>query len=517
MLSHFRYFGFDHENLTVRPLSPSIAKACAAIGLPVEDDCNAPDASAQGFFRLDAAVYPDGTRVSAYRAYLNKSIALERRGHLTICTEAIATKLQFNDGDTVASGGGGDKTEVKVTGVYVASAAAGQPAGKPPFLVKARREVVVCGGAFRSPQLLMLSGLGPRTHPADLAEQHGSKIPCVRDLPAVGQHLADHFAIPLMLELPAHETAHNLLQSPILVGLRSALQHVLFGTGILSLPTNAATIFARTSAIDEATYDLASGGGNNDASLSKNVPDVEIMLNPINCINVELTGSTAGADPRNRAFLTLYTVLVQARARGRVELVSATDPQAHPRVVYPALSDDATGEDEDWIALRRAVRLSMRLADEFVHQSDYPLKPAALVFAPGMDAAELAQVTKGRPGERPEEKEAEQEGEEGEQVKPSLMKFEPVTKTWKTATDAEIDAYARETCQSSLHYACTCRMAATAQEGVVDTRLRVHGVANLRIADASVFPKIPSGHTMAPVLMVGERCADFIKADWAGQ
>lgn len=50
--------------------------------------------------------------------------------------------------------------------------------------------------------------------------------------------------------------------------------------------------------------------------------------------------------------------------------------------------------------------------------------------------------------------------------------------------------------------------------GVVDQQLRVYGFTNFRLADTSVFPKIPSCHTMAPVMAVAERCADFVKAAW---
>jgi choline dehydrogenase len=53
----------------------------------------------------------------------------------------------------------------------------------------------------------------------------------------------------------------------------------------------------------------------------------------------------------------------------------------------------------------------------------------------------------------------------------------------------------------------------TQPDSVLDERLRVRGVAGLRVADASVFPRIPRANTNAPAIMVGERCADFIATD----
>jgi choline dehydrogenase len=55
----------------------------------------------------------------------------------------------------------------------------------------------------------------------------------------------------------------------------------------------------------------------------------------------------------------------------------------------------------------------------------------------------------------------------------------------------------------------------TDPEAVVDPRLRVHGIAGLRVADASIMPAVTSGNTHAPSMMIGERVADFIAADHA--
>jgi choline dehydrogenase len=79
------------------------------------------------------------------------------------------------------------------------------------------------------------------------------------------------------------------------------------------------------------------------------------------------------------------------------------------------------------------------------------------------------------------------------------------------ASDADILAWIRANSQTAYHPIGTCRMGPEGRDTVVDDRLRVHGIAGLRIADASIFPTMPSGNTNAPSIMVGERCAELIR------
>lgn len=121
--------------------SHSLEKACEALGLPIRDDNNDPDGPVQGYFKLDATVDERGERLSAYHAYLNKRIALERQANLTICTGVVGSKLEVNG-----------KTR-QVTGVYLRSI---DPNNTKKYLVKARREVIISNGTLRSPQMLLL-------------------------------------------------------------------------------------------------------------------------------------------------------------------------------------------------------------------------------------------------------------------------------------------------------------------------------------------------------------------------
>jgi choline dehydrogenase len=80
------------------------------------------------------------------------------------------------------------------------------------------------------------------------------------------------------------------------------------------------------------------------------------------------------------------------------------------------------------------------------------------------------------------------------------------------SSDADILDYIRNNSQTAYHPVGTCRMGPASQRTVVDDKLKVHGIEGLRVADASIFPTMPSGNTNAPSIMVGEKMADILKA-----
>ncbi|MGE0766902.1 MAG: GMC family oxidoreductase [Hyphomicrobiaceae bacterium] len=83
----------------------------------------------------------------------------------------------------------------------------------------------------------------------------------------------------------------------------------------------------------------------------------------------------------------------------------------------------------------------------------------------------------------------------------------------QVSSDDEILDWIRHNAQTAYHPMGTCRMGPAGQRTVVDERLRVHGLSGLRVADASIFPTMPSGNTNAPAIMVGEKAADILRAD----
>ena len=78
-------------------------------------------------------------------------------------------------------------------------------------------------------------------------------------------------------------------------------------------------------------------------------------------------------------------------------------------------------------------------------------------------------------------------------------------------SDADLTEWLRATAMTTFHPVGTCKMGSDPM-AVVDSKLRVHGIDGLRVADASIMPIISSGNTNAPAIMIGERCADFVLA-----
>jgi choline dehydrogenase len=381
----------DGADLLWKPL---LAAALAA-GIPFCEDPNG--AEQEGISQMEATT-GGGARSSSARAYLYPAM---HRANLSIQTNALTCRI------VIARG--------RATSVEYRQRSQMKTA-------HATREIIVSGGAYNSPQLLMLSGIGP----AD--ELRAMGIDPIHDLPGVGRNLSDHPNIMNEYELVGEEglTRHLRLDRAAL----SVGRWLFNKSGPFSYTGTTANVFARTlDGLDQ--------------------PDIQMM-----CLPISNTAALwiPGIEKKPAFRLSVRTGYLQPASRGWVKLRS-TNPADAPRILLNLFDDS-----RDLDAMVRAVKLS---------RSVYAKNPLH-----GMIRREIL------PGPG-------------------------------TDNDADLKEHIRRNAGHRSHPVGTCRMGRDAY-AVVDPQLRVHGVAGLRIADASVMPEVPSGNTNLPAMMVGERAADLI-------
>jgi choline dehydrogenase len=187
-------------------------EAAAECGIPPVKVFNRGDNLGCAYFQMNQK---RGRRWSATNAFLRPAM---HRANLTVMTGAHVLGLNFNNRDC--------------TGLNFLHR-------KDTFTVEARRETILAAGAIGSPQLLQLSGIGPR----DLLERN--QIPLVHDLPGVGENLHDHLQIRMQYKVKGVKTLNGVANS--LWGKAAmALEYFAFRTGPLTMPPSQAGAFARS-------------------------------------------------------------------------------------------------------------------------------------------------------------------------------------------------------------------------------------------------------------------------------
>ncbi len=255
---------------TINAVSRAFVEAAAQAGIARNEDFNGPVQEGAGFYQLTQR---EGLRASAADAYLRPAAG---RANLTVMTDAQAQRVLF-EGE-------------RAIGVQASQ-------GDRKLRLEAEREVILCAGAYNSPQLLMLSGIGPAEH---LAE-HG--IQTLIDRRAVGENLSDHAATELvwMAPQPDDRVARRRWRSARLL---LSMQTGAFGSNLAE-----AGCFARVGA----------GGQAADA-----VPDVQFHVAPVQFLDEGV------GDPEAHG-LWVSPCLLTPHSRGTVRLASA-DPSAKPVV-----------------------------------------------------------------------------------------------------------------------------------------------------------------------------------------
>jgi choline dehydrogenase len=279
------------------PLSAAFIAAAAETGIPVNPDFNGASQEGAGFFQTTTR---RGRRASTAVAYLRPA---RGRKNLQVETSALAQRILFD-------GHRADTIEFRQAGVLRTA--------------RARKEILVSSGAYNSPQLLQLSGVGP----AELLRKHG--IDVVLDAPGVGHDLQDHMQVRVVMRCTQSITLNDVVNSPvrrILAGVRYAA----FRKGPLTIAAGTSGAFFKTS-----------------PSLA--TPDIQIHFLPF---------STDKMGERLHSFSGFSASVCQLRPESRGSLrIRSADPTAAPeiRINYLATEVDRTANVEGLKVLRRILR-----------------------------------------------------------------------------------------------------------------------------------------------------------------
>jgi choline dehydrogenase len=274
------------------PSATAFVVSAVNAGADANGDFNGASQEGVGFYQV---TQKDGRRCSAADAYLHPA---QDRPNLTVRTDCLATSVVIEGGHAV--------------GVRYLHRGGEQVA-------RANAEVILCGGAINSPQLLMLSGIGP----ADQLREH--EIPVVADSPGVGANLSDHPIVTAMWSTPGQRSLTEV------AGPKNLVRWQLMHSGPL-------------------TTNLAQSGGFVRSEPGLPAPDLQWHALPVPFRNGGLS------DPTDRAMSVLVT-LVDVRSRGRVTLRSA-DPRHKPLIDPAYLADRA-----DLETLMRGVELVREIAE----------------------------------------------------------------------------------------------------------------------------------------------------------
>ncbi|TFY60083.1 hypothetical protein EVJ58_g5368 [Rhodofomes roseus] len=428
------------RSFPITTISTRFIEAAERVGIPRKTDFTTSEGTI-GAGPCMTFIDEKGERSSAASAYLPLSVL--RRPNLTVAVSAMAEQILFTPVT--------DGAPPRAAGVRLAARRSG-----PHFGVAAKREVVLCAGAIASPQLLMVSGIGPAEH----LRKHGIEV--VRDAPDVGQHLSEHVNSGSMIYRAKQGMTIDALNRP-LNAISALVRWLITGGGPMSVPPTEAAIFVRS---DDESLPYAPKGRAPTQTVSRSsgpgAPDLEIVFCPMTIIRIN-TGFLV--PPSDVEGVTIGAILLHPESNGCITLQS---PSIWDK---PLIDAQYLASENDVKVLLKGMRLTLRLAKT---------EPLASCFQP------IARAKEG------------------------------VDHYWAsnvdpdTVTDEELEKLLRRNAQSAWHPTCTVRMGTDPATSAVDPELRVHGVQGLRVVDASVFPAQVSGHTCAVVIALAERAADLI-------
>ncbi|WP_316177114.1 MULTISPECIES: GMC family oxidoreductase [unclassified Bradyrhizobium] len=378
-------------------LCEAFMDSAVSLGIPRNPDYNG--AIQEGVSYVQRTIQ-NGRRVSSATAFLRPA---SKRPNVEVRTHAHATGVML-DGK-------------RAVGVRYHRGGRGGV----PVEVRARKEVILSGGAYNSPQLLQLSGIGA----PELLQEHGIEVR--HALRSVGEGLQDHYAPRTVARVKNIKTVNELARGLNLWG--EALKWAVTRRGILSLSPTMVYCFWHSGETAESS-------------------DLQLTFTPAS-YKEGVQGQL-----EDEPGMTVASWQQRPESRGYVRLRSA-DPFDQPLIQTNYLTAELD---------RRVVVAGMKLARRLLASA--PLAPYyAYEDFPGP----------------------------------------------KVQSDDELLAAATQRATTTFHPGCSCRMGpAESTWATVDDQLRVHGLQGLRVADASIMPRMISANLNAATLMIGDKAADLI-------
>ncbi len=373
-------------------LSKVFVKAGMELGYKNNQDFNGQEQEGFGLYQV---TNKNGSRFSAADAYLHPA---SKRTNLTIETNAKVTRILIEKESAV----GVEFQQNGLTHKYVAN-----------------KEIILCAGAYHSPQILQLSGIG------DGKDLKNLGIPVIKNLKGVGKNLQDHLVYFAMFHSSYRKSLDAAERFPNII--KNLFQYLIFKQG----PFNS---------------NIGESGGFVQSSNDQPAVDTQFHFGPAYFEEHGFKG------PKTGNGYSIGGKVLNPSSNGTVKLSSARHD------VAPAIDHNYLATEDD---MRRSIwgyKLAYKLG-----MTD--------AFAPYRKGVYL-------PNPLPKD-------------------------------DAEIEDFIRSTGETLYHPTSTCKMGID-EMAVVDPELRVYGIKNLRIADASVMPNVTRGNTHAPTMMIAEKAADMI-------
>ncbi|KAI0258904.1 GMC oxidoreductase [Gloeopeniophorella convolvens] len=324
--------------------------------------------------------------------------------------------------------------------------------------VGVNKEVILASGAIGSPNVLMQSGVGPKA----VLQKAGVQV--LVDLPGVGQHLQDHLSTQLVYKTSSDTAAsiHDGSLKTVPGNSPTFMSFVNSATAYVNLTTllgSSASSFQSDVANAAANSSGLLGDGQDPTVISGyqaiyNISQ-QLLTSPLGHIEIllSLTGTPNAGDQS----VAIQVALQRPFSQGSLWITT------NNTFDYPVIDPKYLTHDADRTLLRAGVKFARQIAQ----------------------TQPLAQALTGEvvPG-------------------PNVN------------TDDQWDGWVAQTAGTEYHPSSTCAMLPLAQGGVVDADLRVYGLANVRVADSSVFPMQFASHLMAPTYGLAEQASGLIRAQY---